>query len=306
MAVRVASAFAWVLLSGGLAPAALAEGEGGRTVFRYPDEPGAQAFGARETPDRFQPVASPDYDEAGQASIYDAAYEGQPTANGETYAADGLSAAHPTLPLPSLVQVRSEATGRETVVRVNDRGPLDGDGLIALSARAASLLQLGSTGGDVTLRYLGPAPVVERAELDASAMESAPAAVEPAPSKPTFEPAPRFAPTPQSAAIETQPMPAPATRAPKPAPTSAPAPQTSALVDPYFVQVGAFSDIGNAQRARAALTSGLAVEIRQARVNGADFFRVLVGPVDSRPAAEHLRAQLSARGVIDGWIVAGG
>jgi len=106
------------------------------------------------------PKAEPDYDRSGIASWYGALFHGRKTANGEIYDMDALSAAHPTLPLPSYVKVTHMKTGRSLVVRVNDRGPFARDRIIDLSRRAAQLLGIRLAGtGPVRVTYLKPAPL---------------------------------------------------------------------------------------------------------------------------------------------------
>ena len=80
------------------------------------------------------------YDETGIASWYGRDFHGKLTANGETYDMHALSAAHKTLPLPTLVRVTNLANGRSVVVRVNDRGPFVKNRLIDLSYAAAKEL----------------------------------------------------------------------------------------------------------------------------------------------------------------------
>jgi rare lipoprotein A len=80
------------------------------------------------------------YDESGTASWYGEAFNGKPTANGETFDLTHVSAAHKTLQLPSVVEVTNLQNGRALKVRVNDRGPFAGDRIIDLSRRAAQLL----------------------------------------------------------------------------------------------------------------------------------------------------------------------
>ncbi len=65
----------------------------------------------------------PVFDETSVAIVYGAEFDGLPTANGETYDPNAMTAAHPTLPLPSLIQVVNTVTGKEVVLRVNDRAP---------------------------------------------------------------------------------------------------------------------------------------------------------------------------------------
>ncbi|MGE5515034.1 MAG: septal ring lytic transglycosylase RlpA family protein [Bacteroidota bacterium] len=82
-----------------------------------------------------------DYDEQGRASWYGAPFHGRQTANGEIYDQNGLTAAHQTLPLPSVVRVTNLDNGRSLILRVNDRGPFVGGRIIDVSRRAAQLLK---------------------------------------------------------------------------------------------------------------------------------------------------------------------
>lgn len=95
---------------------------------------------------RYTPVDQTDYDEVGYASWYGSELAGRPTANGEAFVAEGVSAAHRTLPLPSYVEVTRLDTGRTILVRINDRGPADPSRLIDLSAGAAQQLGIAETG----------------------------------------------------------------------------------------------------------------------------------------------------------------
>jgi rare lipoprotein A len=80
------------------------------------------------------------YDETGIASWYGPGFHGQATANGEVYDMNELTAAHTTLPLPSIVRVTNLDNGRTIKLRVNDRGPFVGGRVIDVSRRASQLL----------------------------------------------------------------------------------------------------------------------------------------------------------------------
>jgi rare lipoprotein A len=82
------------------------------------------------------------FTERGLASWYGRKFHGRRTANGEVYDMYAMTAAHPTLPLPSYVRVRNPANGREVIVRVNDRGPFHAGRIIDLSYTAALRLDL--------------------------------------------------------------------------------------------------------------------------------------------------------------------
>jgi len=98
------------------------------------------------------------YRERGIASWYGRKFHGAKTSIGETYDMYGMTAAHPTLPLPSYARVTSVATGKSVVVRVNDRGPFLHDRVIDLSFAAAHRLGIAQKGsGEVDVEALVPA-----------------------------------------------------------------------------------------------------------------------------------------------------
>ena len=96
----------------------------------------------------------------GLASFYGARFHGRRTANGEVFDSAALSAAHPSLPLPSYVRVTNVTNGRSVVVRVNDRGPFHKGRLIDVSQRTADVLGFRRAGvGAVKIDYVGLAPL---------------------------------------------------------------------------------------------------------------------------------------------------
>ncbi|MDK1373436.1 MULTISPECIES: septal ring lytic transglycosylase RlpA family protein [unclassified Sinorhizobium] len=107
---------------------------------------------------RYYPREDPNYDRNGVASRYSSAFRGRLTANGEVYFPDHLSAAHPTLPLPSYVRVTNLENGSSVIVRVNDRGPYHKGRIIDLSGKAADMLDLTRRGTvSVRVQYVGRA-----------------------------------------------------------------------------------------------------------------------------------------------------
>jgi rare lipoprotein A len=101
------------------------------------------------------------YTATGNASWYGNNFHGRKTANGEVYDMHDLSAAHPTLPLPSYVRVTNLSNGRSVMVRVNDRGPFTHNRVIDVSSQAASMLDFKRAGtAKVQVEYIG------RARLD--------------------------------------------------------------------------------------------------------------------------------------------
>jgi peptidoglycan lytic transglycosylase len=106
----------------------------------------------------YTPREEPDYRAEGTASWYGDKFHGRPTANGEIFDTFSLSAAHPTLPLPSYVRVTNLENHRSLVVRLNDRGPYHDNRLIDVSVRTAKLLGFYDQGlAQVRVDYVGPA-----------------------------------------------------------------------------------------------------------------------------------------------------
>ena len=108
----------------------------------------------------YVPQNNPHYRADGVASWYGSDFHGRSTANGEIFDAEGITAAHPTLPLPSYVRVSNLSNGRSLIVRVNDRGPYAGNRIIDVSKHAAYLLGFTVSGTAwVRVEYVGPAPI---------------------------------------------------------------------------------------------------------------------------------------------------
>ena len=104
---------------------------------------------------KYYPEYDPDYDEEGLASWYGPNFHGKMTANGEKYNQWAMTAAHKTLPMPSMVRVTNLATGKSIVVRVNDRGPFADGRIIDLSRAAAEELGTRARGiAKVRVQYL--------------------------------------------------------------------------------------------------------------------------------------------------------
>ena len=100
------------------------------------------------------------YRAEGLASWYGDDFHGRYTANGEIFDIEGITAAHPTLPMPSYVRVTNLANGRSIIVRVNDRGPYVHNRIIDVSIRAAHLLGFYERGrANVRVEYVGRAPL---------------------------------------------------------------------------------------------------------------------------------------------------
>lgn len=224
----------------------------------------------------YRPAEQPDYDETGMASWYGDQFHGRPTATGERFDMNALTAAHKTLPLPGLVEVTNLANGRRVVLRVNDRGPFVDGRIIDLSRGAADALDLRRAGvGEVRVRYLGRAPR-QGGGATLQYAEASPPSPDPSPGPP--EP----------------PVSAPP---PAPAPASA-APPTRAGV---WIQAGSWGDAREARRAADRLGGGATVEEA-----APGRFRVLVGPWPDAGTAERSRRAVMSRGYPEAMMISGG
>src|SRR6266705_5502267 len=108
----------------------------------------------------YVPEEDTDYREEGMASWYGDDFHGRLTANGEVFDMASLTAAHPTLPMPSYARVTNLSNGMSLIVRVNDRGPYHGNRLIDVSNKAAELREFKGNGvARVRVEYVGRAPL---------------------------------------------------------------------------------------------------------------------------------------------------
>ena len=248
------------------------------------------------------------YRERGIASWYGRRFHGQKTSIGEPYDMYAMTAAHPTLPLPSYARVTNVATGKSVVVRVNDRGPFLHDRIIDLSYAAAQRIGIAQAGsGEVEVEAILPAAYPQYAQT----AQPLPAAVAngPTATAPALATASDAASDTSNAAVVTTPIApvstlvpaanAPIAAAPAPAPVDAPAPTADiAPVAPmrggYSVQLGAFSNYANAQAFLAHAQNQLAAARVEARIRQAGgLYRVYIGPYSTRSEAERLSSRIT-------------
>jgi rare lipoprotein A len=121
-------------------------------LHRYANRP-YEVFGKKYVPlAKVQP-----FHQRGVASWYGKRFHGQKTASGEPYDMYAMSAAHPILPIPSYARVTHLKSGKQVVVRINDRGPFHANRIIDLSYAAAHRLGLiGSGSGEVEVDAIVP------------------------------------------------------------------------------------------------------------------------------------------------------
>lgn len=201
----------------------------------------------------------------GHASWYGRQFHGQRTSTGEIYDMFAMTAAHPTMPLPSYARVTNLASGATVVVRVNDRGPFRDGRVIDLSYAAAMRLGIAATGtGEVEVRR------ITHREIAAASTATTVAAAAPA-----------------SAAAAVPP---------------AAAPSPAAANGRWAVQLGAFAGAERAQELLARVQTelakpqagGLSADLQPRIESDGGLHRVLLGALPEREAAATLATRLAA------------
>jgi rare lipoprotein A len=272
-------------------------------------------FGKRYVPD----TSDRPYTQRGIASWYGKKFHGNSTSIGEPYNMYSMTAAHPTLPLPSYARVTSAINGRSVIVRVNDRGPFHDNRIMDLSYAAAYKLGiLGPGSGEVTVQRILPDEirrmVAERNSgntggtagtaaqpLPTAAEAGAPASLPVSAPEAHAPQAVALAPVASSGATALNTLPgtgaapaAPGTASPLPSadgtplpPPAVSRPSAGAAAGMVYLQLGAFSLPANAQslatRVNAQLSS---MGVPPATVEQAgQYYRVRVGPYTDRNAA---------------------
>lgn len=225
-------------------------------LHRYANNP-YSVFGREYVPLR----ARTPYRSSGVASWYGRKFNGQATSSGERYDMYAMTAAHPTLPIPSYARVSNPANGRSVIVRVNDRGPFHAGRIMDLSYAAAWKLGYADRGSTVVL--------VESVQPGQSLPASPPAPVD-------EDPIARFAQVDEPGS-----------------PVALPVVRDGQGV---FLQLGAFGNAGNAESLRAHLATTLGplgdrLSVRADR----GWHRVQLGPWADREEARRVADQLAER-----------
>jgi rare lipoprotein A len=269
----------------------------------------------------YYPAEDLSYDETGIASWYGPGFHEKTTANGEIFDQNDLTAAHRTLPMPSIVEVTNLENGRSLQLRVNDRGPYAYGRILDVSRRGSQLLGFNGQGtARVRVRILpqetaqavaamrngggktAPGPQIARADtpirtdLDVS---------RPAVGAQTLAPPPGAKANP--APVSNQPA-LPRANAPEreaAAPLVLDGKVTQVAVRPtnIYVQVGAFSQQQNAHQVQVKLNRVPNVNISPTKINGREFFRVRSGPLASTEQADSVLNQIIKSGYPDARVV---
>ena len=263
----------------------------------------------------YTPRVQPDYDEVGVASWYGAQFHYRRTANGEVFDQYVASAAHTTLPIPSIIEVTNLANNKSIRVRLNDRGPFVDGRILDLSREAAVELGYEREGtARVRVRYIGPAPALPQTRL-ASNTAAAPAAVaarrvsEPRRDGdiedqdfPTAEGSAARAGPRRAAVIETADIEdGPAASAPARVQTVAYRPAVTSGA--YSVQVGAFSSRETAGRVAARLADAGPASIEPIERHGTVIYKLRLGAFPDARSAAAARARVAAAGLPDARVI---
>ncbi|MDR1009384.1 MAG: septal ring lytic transglycosylase RlpA family protein [Rickettsiales bacterium] len=273
----------------------------------------------------YYPHENYEYSEVGIASWYGPDFHGKSTSNGEVFDTTKYTAAHRTLPLPSLVRVTNLENGASLTIKINDRGPFARDRIIDLSSAAADVLgvkQKGSARVKVeilpeqsrNLKELALAggntdiysPDITLARTESAVPDPAAAEVRPLPASDggVVEMQPNY--TREShvghdnfTATPVAPVPAPTPVIEEVAAVVAPA--SAARRSPeegeYFVQVAAYSSYEKAEAMKNKLVGVAPVKIFKAVQNGNTLYKVRLGEFPSKTEAERVQKAIGAKGI---------
>ena len=245
----------------------------------------------------YYPSYEPYYDRTGIASWYGPSFQGRPTANGEHFDMNEVSAAHPTLPLPSRVRVTNLENGRQLVLRVNDRGPFVDGRLIDLSRRAAQLLGFYRKGlAKVRVEYLGLDRLKPNVPVPADPAIMFAAGTPPV----AFKPRQPEAPSTAAALPPVKPV-----HAARVIPPRTQGGEKAGGASPgLLVEAAVVEGRDDADRLGDRVRMLGAVAVEPERRGGRLVYAVRIGPVDTDDEAASILATLARAGLTDSHIVA--
>lgn len=227
----------------------------------------------------------------GIASWYGRKFHGAKTSSGELYDMYAMTAAHPTLPIPSYARVTNVANRRSVVVRINDRGPFLSDRIMDLSYTAAYRLGYVKAGSAVVeVESIDPAKFHPSKEKAVGRLVPEPAPEAEIPSQPAI--AARALPAPEAVPLTPAPLVAPPAEVPVP---TADVPNVPVTTDAsgFYLQIGAFSHLDNAEnfRARVYQQLGWLTDTIQIKT-GEGLYRLHLGPYRDRAEAERIASRI--------------
>ena len=225
------------------------------------------------------------FKERGVGSWYGKKFHGQKTSSGELYDMFKMTAAHPTLPIPSYARVTNLDNNKQVIVRINDRGPFHSTRVIDLSYTAALKLgYLGKGSGLLEVERLLPEDIERIASAKRNSQADASGAVIPAAYV-------------RSASTGDTIMPTNTTQtdlnAPTPAAVTATTSNKPVAASGFYLQLGAYGQAGNAEAARARMmqrwsSTMPAIEVMESGT----LYRLQSGPFSSRAEAAAAAQQL--------------
>lgn len=228
------------------------------------------------------------FKQRGRGSWYGKKFHGQKTSSGEPYDMYQMTAAHPTLPIPSYARVTNLSNGKQVIVRVNDRGPFHSSRVIDLSYTAALKLgYIGHGSAELEVERLLAADI-ERINANKGAAVVA------------SDASPVQAPTVEAVALA-----APVMQNSAPAVTETAVQQSTAVLPAgFYLQFGAYSQMANAEALRARLMQDVGSSLPQLKVEPSNnLYRLYSGPFASRDEAAAAAVQVQQSGVNKPFIV---
>lgn len=279
----------------------------------------------------YHPQEHYEYDEEGTASYYGVrdGFHGKKTATGEVYDAHGVTAAHKTLPLPTIVRVTNLENGRSLTVKVNDRGPFPKGRVIDVSEKCAKLLGFYGKG---TARVRVQSLVEETLALHKNPHGHVPIMMAHAEAEPEQVILPKSTVIP---VVQKSSKPIMVAKAPQHSPgyravndlikpgqkttAYAQAPRTHLNENPtvplaagvmpkggYYVKAGTFSRLQNAERLSnrlKSLTRDVPVRLNTVSINKAPMFTVKIGPLKTAEDAKKLVQTMAKAGHKDAQVI---
>lgn len=239
----------------------------------------------------YYPKEDYNYREVGIASWYGADFHNGITANGEKYDMHAFTAAHKTLPLPSIVRVTNLDNGKFVDLRVNDRGPFVNNRVIDVSKAAAEYLGFAEQGiATVRVEILADASKRLKSDILASGGKVV-----------DGSPIDQIIPTPvEPTPLETTPV-----KITSVSPQNMPEDEviTKVLPEGYYVQVASFSQLANAQTQSQNIEMFGKTYITHINLSGQDFYRVRLGPFNTVEVAAQKLEQIRQAGFSSARVV---
>jgi len=243
---------------------------------------------------RYTPKEDYNYSETGMASWYGSDFHNKRTANGEVYNMYAVTAAHRTLPLPSIVRVTNLENGKSIIARVNDRGPYVKNRIIDLSQKGAELLGYktkGVTKVKVEIMAKESRALKEAMIASNNKAKATDAAVKYGEVKAVAQ---NNEPAQEKVNLALREQEIPLQTQNKPADEGT-----------YFVQVGAFSDYQKAKQTADSMQRFGKVTIHEAYLSKDGIYRVRIGAYHSRDEALQILDRVLDYGHADVTIVEG-